>query len=132
MAASAITVLPKSVPPEQLRFDFNNPRLTDEVGSLPSTEDEMIDFFQRTADLDELLHSIAENGYLPFDDIVVVVIEPNVYRVLEGNRRLAAVRLYKNREIAERLKIELPTITAEKLATLNSIPVKVVTSEADA
>ena len=132
MAATAITILPKSVPPDQLRFDFNNPRLTDEVGSPPSTEDAMIDFFQRSADLDELLRSIAENGYLPFDDIVVVEIEPDVYRVLEGNRRLAAIRVYRQPEIAERLKIELPTITAEKRATLNLIPVKVVASEADA
>src|SRR5215469_16931640 len=104
MAASAIT--PKSVPPEQLRFDFSNPRLTDEVGKLPTTEEEMIDFFQKTADLDELLHSIAENGYLPFDDIVVTEMEPDVYRVLEGNRRLAAIRLYRQHDIAERLKIE--------------------------
>jgi DNA-binding CsgD family transcriptional regulator len=132
MANRAINVAGKSVPPEQLRFDFTNPRLTDEVGRMPNTEDEMIDFFQKTADLDELLHSIAENGYLPFDDIVAVETEPNVYRVLEGNRRLAAIRLYRQRAIAERLKIELPAILPEKLATLNQIPIKVVASETDA
>jgi hypothetical protein len=132
MPASAISIISKSVPPESLRFDFSNPRLTDEVGKMPSTEDEMIDFFQKTADLDELLHSIAENGYLPFDDIVAIEAEPNIYRVLEGNRRLAAIRLYRQHDIAERLKIELSPIAEEKLATLASIPIKVVASEGDA
>jgi len=49
--------------------------------------------------------------------------------VLEGNRRLAAVRLFRNPKLAEELEITLPTIGKEQLESLEKLPVKIVPSE---
>lgn len=132
MAQAAPTVVPTNKKPDDLVFDYGNPRLTDEVGPLPKNEKDMIGLLSQAADIDELLRSIAQNGYLPFDDMVVIRDKDGKFKVLEGNRRLAAVRLFKNPQLAADLEITLPVIGPDQLKTLDELPVKIVSSEDDA
>jgi len=129
MAQIDTTVKSRDLSPDDLIFDYNNPRLTGEVGTFPKNENEMIATLSQTADIDELLRSIAQNGYLPFDDMVVLGEKNGKFRVLEGNRRLAAVRLFRNPKLAAELEITLPTIGPAELKTLDKLPVKEVSSE---
>lgn len=132
MPEATINVEPAKLKPTELEFDYTNPRLTEEIGALPKTEEEMIEVLYEATDINELLRSIAQNGYLPFDDIVVLKQPNGKFKVLEGNRRLAAIRLFERPDIATKLKISLPTIGEEQAKTLSEIPVKIVASEADA
>ena len=129
MTPTNTAVKPRNLSSDDLLFDFSNPRLTDEAGALPKNEKEMIAVLSQTADIDELLRSIAQNGYLPFDDMLVLAEANGKFRVLEGNRRLAAVRLFRNPKLATELEITLPTIGATELKTLDELPVKEVPSE---
>ena len=122
----------EQVEPEQLDFDLQNPRLTEELGPPPKNEIDMIALFSTNEDLPELLRSIAQNGYLPFDDMVVMKKDDGRYTVLEGNRRLAAIRLFKDPDLRARLKIQVPALSEEVEKTLATIPVKTVASRAEA
>lgn len=111
-----------------LKLDRENPRL---VGvSARTTEESIVAQFYRGEELGELLHSIAANGYLDIEPLIVLL-DPTdqKFTVLEGNRRLAAIRLFREPELVdaiaknERLKISVPGITPAALATLNEVSV---------
>ncbi|MCW1432076.1 hypothetical protein [Novosphingobium sp. JCM 18896] len=72
---------------DQLKLDLDNPRFVDLSFS---EEAEMIEYLYANADLPELLLSILNSGFMDFEPIVVKRGD-NV--VLEGNRRVAALRL---------------------------------------
>ena len=80
------------VPVQWLALDPLNPRLFLSGGE--PKEVEIIARLYRSEDLSELLQSIAANGYLDIEPLVVLKEEENL-TVLEGNRRLAAIRLFE-------------------------------------
>ena len=88
------------VPVERLRLDRRNPRL---LGQAEDASDEsIIARLYRSAELDELLQSISANGYLDIEPLVVMRAsgsEDDALIVLEGNRRLATLRLFWNRPL---------------------------------
>lgn len=113
---------------EWLKIDRDNPRL---VGiSARTTEDSIIAQLYRGEELGELLQSIAANGYLDIEPLIVWL-DPadQKFTVLEGNRRLAAIRLFREPTVVdaiaknERLKIGIPDITPTALATLADVSV---------
>jgi hypothetical protein len=63
---------PHKVVLEVLRFDPENPRFTPD-SDLDGTNDvDVIKFFYRTADLGELLQSIASSGYIDIEPLIVL------------------------------------------------------------
>ena len=111
-----------------LKLDRENPRL---VGiSARTTEESIIAQLYRGEELGELLQSIAANGYLDIEPLIVWL-DPadQKFTVLEGNRRLAAIRLFREAALVdaiaknERLKIGVPEITGERMATLSEVSV---------
>jgi hypothetical protein len=52
------------------------------------------------ATLLDLMGSIAENGFFPGEPLLLAPRQKNTFTVVEGNRRLAAVRLLQHPEIA--------------------------------
>lgn len=114
---------------ERLRLDLNNPRL---FGLARGTSEEaVIAWLHRAADLRELLQSISVNGYLDIEPLVVMR-EPkgDGLIVLEGNRRLAALRLLRDPELAVRIgssegsKVVVPLLADESVrATLDRVSV---------
>lgn len=96
------------IAPADLHFDRQNPRFfdvgyTDEVDIVRELYDQ--------ADVDELIQSILSAGYIDFEPLIVLR-DGNI--VLEGNRRLAALRLITDEELRKKLKINLPAIESPK------------------
>ena len=123
------------VPVEQLRLDPENPRLAVESKSM--TDEAIVARLYRAAELDELLQSITANGYMDIEPLVVMS-DPDsrndMLLVLEGNRRLAALRLLREPALAGRiassegLRITIPEIDGSVRATLNQVSVYPVAS----
>ena len=118
-----------------LVLDRENPRL---VGNDPSASDEAIisQLFKRE-ELGELLQSIAANGYLDIEPLIVME-HAEKLTVLEGNRRLAAIRLFRQPELVdrifdqERVRIKPPPIEDVERATLEEVSVYRVAHRDDA
>ncbi len=116
------------VPIDQLRLDRHNPRLIGQAES--ASEESIIARLYRAAELEELLQSISANGYLDIEPLVVMR-EPDkdTLLVLEGNRRLAAIRLLRDSDLtsriesSERLRITVPPIAESLRSTLDQVSV---------
>ena len=111
-----------------LKLDRENPRL---VGiSARTTEESVIAQLYRGEELGELLQSISANGYLDIEPLIVWL-DPadQKFTVLEGNRRLAAIRLFREPALVdaiaknERLKIGIPEISKAMQASLAEVSV---------
>lgn len=119
-----------------LVLDRENPRL---VGSDPRASDEaIIGRLYRTAELEELLHSISANGYLDIEPLVVMPDGSDVFTVLEGNRRLATLRLLTDHDLVRRIRqqegftIGIPDVEPSLRSTFERVTIHQVASRADA
>lgn len=112
------------IEPHKLKLDRRNPRFG---LSEASSETEALKFLLETADLKELWNSIAERGFEKFEPLVATE-EGNELIVLEGNRRLAAVKLLLDPSLLEKEapRRRVPSIPAEKLETCRKLPVVIV------
>ncbi len=112
------------VPTELLDLDPANPRLVEDGIKNPS-ESQIILALADTADLSEVVESVAANGYIDIEPIIAQRVG-NRWRVLEGNRRLAAIRILQKPVLAKGTGIAVPEISAENLKTLNEVTVYAV------
>ena len=118
--------------PEELVLDQDNPRLLpEEYSGIELTTEEDIIRALAQYDLNELLQSIAENGYLNIEPLYIQKIDHGKYKVLEGNRRLAAIKLLRNNELARKCGINLPKIESRIFATTDKILVHEAQNEKD-
>ncbi len=114
------------VPTAWLVLDHENPRLVSIEGK--TSEAAIIAQLYLAEDLSELLQSIAANGYLDIEPLIVLEEDRHLI-VLEGNRRLAAIRLFQDPDLAtrvsdqERVKITLPDISDQHRSTLDPVSV---------
>lgn len=78
---------------DRLRFDPENPRLPSTVDV--TDEQAVLAWMIRKETVIELMHSIGKEGYFPGEPLLAVPSAEGegVYRVVEGNRRLAAAKL---------------------------------------
>lgn len=105
-----------------LDLDTKNPRLPVSVGRTP---EEMINHIALTTSIEDLMSAIAENGFFPGEPLIAVE-EHGRFVVVEGNRRLTAVKLLNNPGLCERPSsrmLELAKSVAHKLDSLNELPV---------
>lgn len=109
-----------------LHFDARNPRLV-EFSQL-KTEDEILQVLWDNMAVNEIVMSILANGFFE-NEVLYATVEEGKYVVVEGNRRLAAVKLildpgrckgmskYAGRiteELREKLNEGLPVVLLEK------------------
>ena len=99
-----------SVAISRLSFDQSNPRYSNSREMPHSTDEEIVNFLHETSDLAELLQSISTSGYVDIEPLVVWGSDEKLI-VLEGNRRLAALRVLTDNELASRCGINPPPIT---------------------
>ncbi len=78
---------------ETLHFDKLNPRLPEEMDR--GDEDQVLAWMLRHGDIVDLMASIGATGYSSAEAVLAIPHEsvPDHYEVIEGNRRLAAVKL---------------------------------------
>lgn len=114
---------------ELLDFDRGNPRFV-EVGAGP-TDASVISTLAQIADLSELVESISANGYIDIEPLIVQQTGDR-FKVLEGNRRLAAIRLLKKPGLAAGTGITVPPISPKAAASLARVSVYVLQDPAEA
>lgn len=104
-----------------LTFDLKNPRLPEFDLTDNATETEVIKVLWEAMDVNELVMSIAASGFFSHEPLVVAQ-ENGKNVVIEGNRRLAAVKVLLNPALAEELKVDLPAITKDAKEALQELP----------
>lgn len=109
----------KNIKVNQLLFDSYNPRVPKEIQG-NKKEEKIIEYMVKFGNVTELMLSIAEIGYSDAEPLLVVKDVEEKYVVVEGNRRLAALKLLNNpsltdlrtkaiNEIIEAAQVEIPT-----------------------
>ena len=115
-----------------LLLDPDNPRL---AGTLPeASQEELLQELFRAYDLQPLMQSMSQHGY--FSEEPLIGVEPASPNgdvvVVEGNRRLASLKLLLNEEARVAVGVredQLPTVVNDEvLGSLDPVPVKVYSS----
>lgn len=83
----------------ELKLDSENPRLPKSMHGKP--DNEILSYMLLDASLIELMLAIGENDFFPGEQLLVVQDTDGKYKVIEGNRRLSAVMLLNNPELAD-------------------------------
>lgn len=115
----------------RLTFDKNNPRFTPEKRPESDAEAAIITQLAATADLAELIQSISASGYIDIEPLIVIGRDDELV-VLEGNRRLAALKVLTNPSLAAAAKIAHPPLSEAIAKTLKSVSVYRVVDESEA
>ncbi len=116
-----------------LSFDFKNPRIAEFNVTDNTPAEEIIKILWNTMGVEEIVLSIKASGFFE-NEPLIAVIEDGKNVVIEGNRRLAAIRCILNPVVADFIGINknLLTVTPEVRATLEEIPVIFVNDRKDA
>src|SRR5262249_25715219 len=113
-------------PVRDLLFDTENPRLAEYGVTKSTSEDEILAILWEAMDVKELVQSIAASGYFPHEPLIVVE-RGNKYIVIEGNRRLAAVKVLRSDSLAQQHGWDIPHISKAAKDKLEYLPVIVST-----
>lgn len=114
----------------KLELDTKNPRLPEGAERTPEA---MLNHIALTTSIEDLMNAIAENGFFPGEPLIAVK-EGDKYTVVEGNRRLTAVKLIHNPYECDRPSsrmIEIAESAKDKLGTLEKLPVIVRDTRAE-
>jgi hypothetical protein len=114
---------------DQLQLDALNPRLAEfALGPNPSQRELLTVLWQALA-VDEIALSIATSGFYRHEPLFVTE-EGGKLVVIEGNRRLAAVKILLDDKLRERLGIaDLPRLSTERAQELKTLPIKRTTRQ---
>ncbi|HNY45053.1 MAG TPA: ParB/Srx family N-terminal domain-containing protein [Bacteroidales bacterium] len=101
----------EKIPVTNLILDSKNPRLPKSMSN--KSEKEIINFLLSDASLIELMLAISKNDFFEGEQLLVVPDEGDKYLVVEGNRRLSAVKLLHNPELGEVYKSKIEQVIRE-------------------
>ena len=96
-----------------LAFDLDNPRLVEFDLKRNASDSEVVQVLWETMDVRELVLSIVASGFFQHEPLIVVR-ENGKNVVIEGNRRLAAVKILLEPTLRETLNANVPAIAKEK------------------
>lgn len=113
---------------EELCFDDNNPRLVEFNYKKTKDSKELINILWEAMDVNEIVMSIIASGYFEHDPLIVTK-EKNKYIVIEGNRRLAAVRLLRHPNVYIKITKNIPKISKKLNKDLGMLPVIIQSRE---
>lgn len=114
-------ILVSRIKVSELHFDHKNPRLA-EYGITGETPEEKIREILRDAmDVRELVQSIAASGFFPHEALIVAE-EDGKKVVIEGNRRLAAVKELLAGDGNNERGWEVPSLDKDARAALDALP----------
>ena len=121
-----------SIPVEDLRFDPENPRLPEGIDA--SDQDAILEFMLEDAGLLDLMGSIAKQGFFPGEPLLVSPYDPDVWCVVEGNRRFASSLLLLQPGLAPTRRRQVAELAAEASASgvdLTTIPCLIFDARVD-
>jgi hypothetical protein len=105
----------------ELHFDHDNPRLAEYGITKTTPEDEVLKILWDAMDVRELVQSISASGFFP-QEALIIAVEGGQKIVIEGNRRLAAVKVLLAGDKGGEGGWTIPEITAEARAALRTLP----------
>ena len=127
--------LPQSIEPEKLLLDARNPRLVQYFPTGEATQEELVKLLWERLDVAEVAMSIAAGGFWKIEPLFAVV-ENGKIIVIEGNRRLTAIKVLTDSKLRAKLKAtDIPSVadmSPEARETLKTIPVAIVKKREDA
>ena len=91
------------VAPQDLDFDSQNPRLVEYCEGEEPTQDTLLQILWEQMAVDEIAMSIAASGYFDYEPLFVAD-EKGRLVVIEGNRRLAAVKVLLDNDLRQKLR----------------------------
>ena len=108
----------RDVAVESLKLDAKNPRLPERVRG--SSQSEIIAYLYERAVLDEIAQSYMDHGYFQNEPLIVVADRVVGHVVIEGNRRLAALKILHGAPEADGLEftVDAPREKVERLKTV--------------
>lgn len=113
----------KRVKVKDLLFDPHNPRLP---GGFGGNEKEIFRFLVDEIGVDDLINSMASSGVIEGDPIIARPEADGKFYVIEGNRRLAALKLLNGEKIGDgEPEPSIPTISPEAAELLKEVKVQV-------
>ena len=123
----------QNISPHALHFDFRNPRIAEFLPTPHTPEKEIIKILWNVMGVEEIVLSIKASGFFTNEPLIAIR-EDGKNVVLEGNRRLAAVKCILDPSIADFIGINKNTLSIPQTAkdTLEEIPVIFVDDRRDA
>lgn len=123
----------EQIDPQHLSFDYKNPRIAEFGPTLETPEQEIIKTLWDVMGVEEIVLSIRASGFFDHEPLIAVK-ENGKNVVIEGNRRLAAVKCILNPEIADYIGVNKNTLSipTEYKETLRALPVIFVDQRQDA
>lgn len=121
-------------PVANLLFDEQNPRIPEGTAGKPrGSQDRIEEYFREEGTLEELVRSLADNGYFQTEPIIVTRegAPQGKLVVLEGNRRLAALRFIHDSTLRDLSSMDV-TLTPSRRQELQIVPAIVVDRREDA
>src|SRR4051812_23811072 len=101
----------KEVAVDDLFLDPENPRLTDFGLDKNASQIEILKSLWNNMAVDEVALSIAENGFYQHEPLYAAREKGKLF-IVEGNRRLAAVKLLRDGKLRTEAKATLPALSA--------------------
>src|SRR5713226_273749 len=107
-----MTIETKSIEVQHLLFDPANPRLPEE---LKDDQQQIFRFLVDDIGVEDVVNSMAASGVIHADPMIARPAErPGYYYVIEGNRRLAALKLLNGEKISDgRPEPAVPRVASE-------------------
>ena len=113
------------LPVKCLLLDDTNPRLPE--GLREKSQSEILRFFYDNGVLEELAQSYIDNGFFQHEPLIVVPKgQDDQYTVVEGNRRLAALKILHSFPEADELRLLTIDPPKEKLDGFREVPCFVI------
>ena len=117
--------------PLELLFDAKNPRLVELLDEDSPTQEDLALILWENMAIDELVMSISASGYFPYEPLIAIK-ENDHGIVIEGNRRLAALKLLLDPSLKKKVGATgIPKLGRKKQRDLLEVPV-VLTTRTDA
>lgn len=112
----------KYVAVRQLLLDEENPRLP---SSVDRDQQSMLDYIADTTAIEELMDAIAENNFFPGEPLIVVKhkTKKDSYTVVEGNRRLTALKLLQDPANCSKPGVRMQDIANKAKHKPTSVPI---------
>lgn len=99
-----------------LEFDFYSSRLPSQLQG--TSEIKAINYYILDESTLELMQAIGENGFFEGEQLLVVKLSENKYKVIEGNRRLTSVKLLNDYTLATVKKDSVKKVYNEAITKL--------------
>ena len=107
---------------DDLKLDPQNPRLPKSFRNKNPSEKQLIEHMLGDESMIELMLSIGQNGFFEGEQLLVVENTDNTYRVIEGNRRLTALKLLQNPDLSSVFKSKIRKVIEETNERPTEIP----------